>query len=291
MLSIFTSICSFVSSPFLCFVSILSFHTTLPRLKCDCDISSQRHVYSATGCAEDIRFGAECFKWKEDKWHSRMHTYFLLAYVRIEDIDVSDFWNFFLYYRQIYPISVFILKFPLHRWTFPLCSHLDSKIASVSLSLSHEDLHRMCTNRRGKGSETVWKSGFAYLFASKRLLTYALSDSLPFWLSNRQSDLLPCLLTDLTGLSLLLTNLLPPWLTWFSSTLTDPSNWALILTECLSSSLTDVTDSHLVIFLSGWPIQLSSLTDRVSHFFSGWRQWLTIGCLPVSLIHLTEFCY
>jgi len=44
-----------------------------------------------------------------------MHTYFLLAYVRIEDIDVSDFWNFFLYYRQIYPISVFILKFPLHR--------------------------------------------------------------------------------------------------------------------------------------------------------------------------------
>lgn len=138
-----------------------------------------------------------------------MHTYFLLAYVRIEDIDFSDFWNFFLYYRQIYPISVFILKFPLHRWTFPLFLHLDSKIASVSLSLSHEDLHRMYTERRGKGSETVWKTVFAYLFASKRLLTYALSDSLPFWLSNQQSDLLPCLLTDLTGLSPLPTN----WLT------------------------------------------------------------------------------
>lgn len=185
-----------------------------PRLKCDCDISSQRHVYSATGCPQDIRFGAECFRWKEDKWHSRMHTYFLLAYVRIEDIDVSDFWNLFLYYLQIYPISVFILKFPLHRWTFSLCPHLDSKIASVSLSLSHENLHRMCTERRGKGSETVWKSGFAYLFASKLQLTYALSDSLPFWLSNRQSDLLPCSLTDLTGLSLLLTN-------WLTTTLVD----------------------------------------------------------------------
>jgi hypothetical protein len=47
---IFISICSFVSSPFLCFVPILPFHATLPRSKCDCDISSQRHVYSATGC-------------------------------------------------------------------------------------------------------------------------------------------------------------------------------------------------------------------------------------------------
>jgi hypothetical protein len=88
---IFTSISSLVSSPFLYFVSILSFHNTLPRLKCDCDISSQRHVYSATGLPQDIRFGAECFRWEEDKWNSRMHTYFLLAYVRIEDIDISDF--------------------------------------------------------------------------------------------------------------------------------------------------------------------------------------------------------
>jgi len=37
------------------------------------------------------RFEAECFGWEEDKCHSRMHTYFLVAYVRIEDIDVSDF--------------------------------------------------------------------------------------------------------------------------------------------------------------------------------------------------------
>ena len=43
----------------------------------------------------------------------------------------------------------------------------------------------------------------------------------------------------------------------FSSTLTDPRNWALILTECLISSLADVIDSHLVFFFSGWLIQLS----------------------------------
>jgi hypothetical protein len=86
-----TSLCFFFSSPFLCFVSILSFHTTLPRLKCDCEISLKRRVYSATGCPQDTRLGAECFRKEEDKGNSRMHTYFLPAYVRIEDIDVSDF--------------------------------------------------------------------------------------------------------------------------------------------------------------------------------------------------------
>ena len=171
------------------------------------------------------------------------------------------FWNFSLYYRQIYPISVFILKFPLHHWTFSLSPHLDSKIASVFLFLSHEDLHRMCSERRGKGCETVWKSGFAYLFASKRLLTYGLSDLLPFWLSNRQSDLLSGLLIDLIGSALLLTN------------------W-------LSISLVDV-----VIFLSGWSIQLSSHTDSVSPFFPGWRHWLTSGYLPLWLIHPPELSY
>jgi hypothetical protein len=88
-----TSLCFSFYSPFLCFLSILSFHTTLPRLKCDCDISLKRHVYSATGCPQDMRLGAECFRREEDKWDSRMHTYILLAYVRIEDIDVRDFEN------------------------------------------------------------------------------------------------------------------------------------------------------------------------------------------------------
>ena len=32
-------------------------------------------VYSSTGFPQDVRFGAECFRWEEDKWHSRMHTH------------------------------------------------------------------------------------------------------------------------------------------------------------------------------------------------------------------------
>jgi hypothetical protein len=166
---------------------------------------------------------------------------------------------------------------------FQNCLRIPFPLAWRSASYVHREA--------GKGSETVWKSGFAYLFASKRLLTYALSDSLPFWLSNRQC--LASLLADWSDWLIPLTDKLtyyrPGWrgfLPLWPIHPTELSYW-----QCLSSSLADVTDSHLVVFLSGWPIQLSSLTDRVPHFFSGWRKWLAIGCLPVSLIHPTEFCY
>lgn len=48
--------------------------------------------------------------------------------------------------------------------------------------------------------------------------------------------------------------------------------------QCLISSLADVTDWQLVVFLSLWSIQPSSVTNRVSHF-CGWPHWM--NCLSL----------
>lgn len=78
--------------------------------------------------------------------------------------------------------------------------------------------------------------------------------------TNRVTCFLACWLIWLAYPSYWQTDLLPPWLTWFSSTL-------------------------------DWSIQLSSHTERVSQVFFGWRHWLTSGCLPLWLTYPTKLTY
>jgi len=98
-----------------------------------------------------------------------------------------------------------------------------------------------------------------YLHRSVCWLTHCQTCFLSGCQTDRLTCFLACWLIWLAYPSYWQNDLLPPWLTRFSSTLTDPSNWALILT--------------------------------VSQFFFGWRRWLTSGCLPFWLTHPAKLSY
>lgn len=126
---------------------------------------------------------------------------------------------------QIYPISVFILKFPLYHWIFSLSPLRFQNCFPASC------VHREAWEGEWDGVEK-WICIFICVEASADLRTVRVTSFLAVkptqrlvsWLAN-WSDWLIHLTDELT----------------YSHRLADPSIWALLLTDCVTS-LADLTD-------------------------------------------------
>ena len=153
-------------------------------------------------------------------------------------------WNFSPYDLQIYPISVFILKFPLHHWTFSLsplrfqnCFPVPSRLAWRSASC----VHREVWEGEWDGVEK-WICIFICIEAPADLRTVRIAsfmavkptEWLASWLGN-WSDWLIHLTDKLLTAAAALVDVI-------SSCPAEPSNLALLLTECLTFPLADSTD-------------------------------------------------